>query len=133
MVLMGRTRQFSGRRGMPAVAAVLLISAAFGVAATTAKAYEDTWGWKTCSGCELQDPGGYHRWEWIDMKHVGGTAMKRSCALAWNGGAWEYGSGCDEGRSETYRNLPYQENALAVAQGWSELGGELTIAAAAVG
>ncbi len=129
---MARLGQFSGRGAALAVAA-LLVSVALGVAASTASAYEDTWGWKTCSGCELQDPGGYHLWEWVDMKHVGGTAMKRSCALAWNGGAWEYGSGCDEGRSETYRDFPYRENALAVAQGWSELGGELTIAAAAVG
>jgi hypothetical protein len=67
------------------------------------------------------------------MNHVGGTAMKRSCALAWLGSAWEYGSGCDEGRSETYREFPYRENALAIAQGWSYSGGELTIAAAATG
>jgi len=59
--------------------------------------------------------------------------MKRSCALAWLGSAWEYGSGCDEGRSETFRKFPNLENALAIAQGWSYSGGELTIAAAAVG
>ncbi len=105
----------------------------FAVAASSASAYEDNWGWKTCSGCELRDPGGYHLWEWVGMSHVGGSAMKRSCALAWNGGAWEYGSGCDEGRAETYREFPYRENALAIAQGWSYSGGELTIAADAVG
>jgi hypothetical protein len=113
--------------------AALAVPAALAVAAPGASAYEDTWGWKTCSGCELRDPGGYHLWEWVGMTHVGGTAMKRSCALAWNGGAWEYGSGCDEGRSETYRSFPYRENALAIAQGWSYSGGELTISAAAVG
>jgi hypothetical protein len=129
---MGRLRQFSGRGGVLAVA-VLAVSVALAVAASAASAYEDTWGWKACSGCELRDPGGYHRWERVEMNHVGGSAMKRSCALAWTGSAWEYGSGCDEGRSETYRELPYKENALAVAQGWSELGGELTIAAAAIG
>jgi hypothetical protein len=129
---MARLRQFSGRGAVLAVAA-LLATAALAVAASSASAYEDTWGWKTCSGCELRDPGGYHLWEWVGMNHVGGTAMKRSCALAWNGGAWEYGSGCDEGRSETYREFPYRENALAIAQGWSYNGGELTIAAAATG
>jgi hypothetical protein len=67
------------------------------------------------------------------MNHVGGAAMKRSCALAWNGHAWEYGSGCDEGRSETFRRFPYRENALAIAQGWLYSGGELTIAASASG
>jgi hypothetical protein len=67
------------------------------------------------------------------MSHVGGSAMKRSCALAWKGSSWEYGSGCDEGRSETFREFPYRENALAVAQGWSYGGGELTISAAAIG
>jgi hypothetical protein len=116
---------------------VLALAALFFTAglarATSASAYEDTWGWKTCSGCELQDPGGYHLWEWVGMSHVGGTNMKRSCALAWNGSAWEYGSGCDEGRSETFREFPNRQNALAVAQGWSYGGGELTISAAAVG
>jgi hypothetical protein len=116
-----------------ALAAVLAVSVAPGVAAQDANGYEDVWGWKTCSGCELRDPGGNHLWEWVSMDHVGGTTMKRSCALAWNGHAWEYGSGCDEGRSETFRNLPYRENALAIAQGWLYSGGELTIAAAATG
>jgi hypothetical protein len=119
-------------RGVALVLAALASMAAFALAAPAAGAYEDTWGWKTCSGCELQDPGGYHDWEWVGMTHVGGTAMKRSCALAWKG-AWEYGSGCDEGRSETFREFPYRENALAVAQGWSYSGGELTISAAATG
>ena len=113
--------------------AALAVPAALALAAPSASAYEDVWGWKTCSGCELRDPGGNHLWEWVDMDHVGGTAMKRSCALAWNGGAWEYGSGCDEGRSETFREFPRRENALAIGQGWSYSGGELTIADAAVG
>jgi hypothetical protein len=123
------------RRG-PAAAglvALLAVACAIGGGAPSADAYEDVWGWKTCSGCELRDPGGYHLWEWVTMDHVGGTAMKRSCALAWNGHAWEYGSGCDEGRSETYRRMPYVENALAIAQGWLYSGGELTIAAGATG
>ena len=113
--------------------AVFAAACTLALLASPAGAYEDVWGWKTCSGCELRDPGGYHLWEWVSMDHVGGTTMKRSCALGWNGHAWEYGSGCDEGRAETFRNLPYRENALAIAQGWLYSGGELTIAAAATG
>jgi hypothetical protein len=113
--------------------AALAICAVFAVTAPGARAYEDKWGWKACSGCELADPGGDHLWQWVEMRHVGGTAMKRSCALAWLGGAWEYGSGCDEGRAETFREFPFIENALAIAQGWSYTGVELTIAAAAIG
>ena len=55
--------------------AALAVAAALAIAAPSANAYEDTWGWKTCSGCELRDPGGYHLWEWVGMSHVGGTAM----------------------------------------------------------
>lgn len=117
----------------PLLLASLVAVALITVATSSAHAYEDTWGGKTCSGCELRDPGGNHLWELVDMYHVGGTAMKRSCALAWNGSAWEYGSGCDEGRSETYREFPYRENALAIAQGWSYSGAELTISAYAIG
>jgi hypothetical protein len=124
-------------RSRPPIAALIIgllaTASVSAVGATRASGYEDVWGWKTCSGCELRDPGGDHLWEWVSMDHVGGTTMKRSCALAWNGHAWEYGSGCDEGRSETYRYLPYRENALAIAQGWLYSGGELTIAAAATG
>jgi hypothetical protein len=127
--LLARFGEFSRR----AVVCVFAVCAVFAVTAASASAYTDNWGWKTCSGCELQDPGGYHDWGEVSMSHVGGSAMKRSCALAWNGSAWEYGSGCDEGRSETHRAFPYGENALAVAQGWSEGGGELTISASATG
>jgi hypothetical protein len=128
--LFARRLQF---RPVAASLATLAILAVLAVGARTASAYEDSWGWKTCSGCELRDPGGYHLWEWVTMNHVGGTAMKRSCALAWNGHAWEYGSGCDEGRSETFRHFPNRENALAIAQGWLYSGGELTIGAVALG
>jgi len=129
--LFARFRRF--RRAAAVSLATLAIPVTLAITAPGASAYEDVWGWKTCSGCELRDPGGNHHWEWVSMDHVGGTAMKRSCALAWNGKAWEYGSGCDEGRSETYRNFPYLENALAIAQGWSYSGAELTIAADAWG
>jgi hypothetical protein len=127
--LLARFRQFS----LVAVVSLAVIAIPAALAASSASAYTDEWGWKTCSGCELRDPGGNHDWEWVGMSHVGGTTMPRSCALAWTGSAWEYGSGCDEGRSETYRDFPYRENALAIAQGWSYGGGELTIAAAATG
>jgi hypothetical protein len=129
LLVLRRLSRGAGPLGVTALA----ICAVFAVTAPGASAYEDKWGWKTCSGCELRDPGGDHLWQWVEMRHVGGTAMKRSCALAWLGSAWEYGSGCDEGRAETFREFPFIENALAIAQGWSYSGAELTIAADAIG
>jgi len=109
--LMARMGLCSPQGAVLALLALLVTTAAVLLAAPRAGAFEDTWAGKRAAAATAGP-----RWEpqmgMVGMSHVGGTAMKRSCALAWNGSAWEYGSGCDEGRSETFREFPTAKTRL---------------------